>query len=97
MGYSVPRAPERLRSQSLASEHQGFAKLRATPRRQDHAQQGTVAAREDEMTKVIQCPCGTVIRAGDDDKLVAQAQRHAKDVHAMELTREQALAMASPE
>jgi predicted small metal-binding protein len=49
------------------------------------------------MTKVIQCPCGTVIRAGDDDKLVAQAQRHAKDVHAMELTREQALAMASPE
>jgi predicted small metal-binding protein len=49
------------------------------------------------MTKVIQCPCGTVIRAADDDKLVAQAQRHAKDVHAMELSREQALAMANPE
>jgi predicted small metal-binding protein len=49
------------------------------------------------MTKVIQCPCGAVIRAGDDDKLVAQAQRHAKDVHAMELTRAQVLAMASPE
>jgi predicted small metal-binding protein len=56
-----------------------------------------VAARKGTMTKVIQCPCGTVIRAGDDDKLVAQAQRHAKDVHAMELSREQALAMASPE
>jgi predicted small metal-binding protein len=82
-----------LRSQS----RQGFAKLGATSRVHDHTQQRTVAAREDEMTKVIQCPCGTVIRAGDDDKLVAQAQRHAKDVHAMELTREQVLAMASPE
>ncbi len=49
------------------------------------------------MTKVIQCPCGTVIRASDDDSLVAQAQRHAREVHAMELTREQALAMAAPE
>jgi predicted small metal-binding protein len=49
------------------------------------------------MSKVIQCPCGTVIRASDDEKLVAQAQRHAKDVHAMDLTREQVLAMASPE
>ena len=49
------------------------------------------------MSKVIQCPCGTVIRAKDDDTLVVQAQRHAKDVHAMDLTREQVLAMASPE
>jgi predicted small metal-binding protein len=49
------------------------------------------------MTKVIQCPCGIVIRASDDDALVAQAQRHAREVHAMELTREQALAMAAPE
>jgi hypothetical protein len=49
------------------------------------------------MTKVIQCPCGTVIRAEDDETIVVQAQRHAKDVHAMELTREQVLAMAIPE
>lgn len=49
------------------------------------------------MTKVIQCPCGTVIRAPDDDTLIVQAQRHAKDIHAMELTREQVLAMATPE
>jgi predicted small metal-binding protein len=49
------------------------------------------------MTKVIQCPCGTVIRAEDDETIVAQAQRHARDVHAMELTREQVLAMAIPE
>ena len=49
------------------------------------------------MTKVVRCPCGTVIRASDDKDLVAQAQRHARDVHAMELTREQVLSMASPE
>ena len=49
------------------------------------------------MTKIIRCPCGTVVRALDDESLVTQAQTHAREVHAMELTREQALAMASPE
>jgi predicted small metal-binding protein len=49
------------------------------------------------MSKVIRCPCGTVVRARDEESLVAQAQQHARDVHAMELTREQVLAMASPE
>ena len=49
------------------------------------------------MSKIIRCPCGTVVRAGDEESLVAQAQQHARDVHAMELTREQVLAMASPE
>jgi predicted small metal-binding protein len=49
------------------------------------------------MTKVIQCPCGFVIRAGDEGELVEQAQRHARETHDMELTPEQALAMARPE
>ena len=49
------------------------------------------------MTKIIKCPCGTVVRGPDDESLVAQAQKHASEVHAMELTREQVLAMASPE
>jgi hypothetical protein len=49
------------------------------------------------MTKIIRCPCGTVVRGRDEETLVAQAQKHAREVHAMELTREQALAMASPE
>jgi predicted small metal-binding protein len=49
------------------------------------------------MTKIIRCPCGTVVRARDEESLVTQAQTHAREVHAMELTREQALAMASPE
>ena len=49
------------------------------------------------MTKVIKCPCAKVVRAPDEESLVAQAQKHAREVHAMELTREQALAMAGPE
>jgi hypothetical protein len=49
------------------------------------------------MSKIIRCPCGTVVRGRDDDALVAQAQKHAREVHAMDLTREQALAMAGPE
>ena len=49
------------------------------------------------MSKVIKCPCGTVVRAPDEDALVTQAQKHAREVHAMDLSREQVLAMASPE
>jgi predicted small metal-binding protein len=49
------------------------------------------------MSKVIKCPCGTVVRARDDESLVQQAQKHARENHDMELTREQALAMAGPE
>ena len=33
----------------------------------------------------------------DDDTLASQAQKHAKEVHGMDLTREEALSMASPE
>ena len=35
------------------------------------------------MSKVIKCPCGTVVRARDDESLVAQAQQHAKEIHDM--------------
>ena len=49
------------------------------------------------MVKAIACPCGYVIRAADDETLVARAQDHARQAHAMELTKEQALAMARPE
>jgi predicted small metal-binding protein len=48
------------------------------------------------MQKVINCPCGFVVRAEDDEQLVAKAQEHAKQVHQMDLSREQALAMARP-
>ena len=49
------------------------------------------------MQKVINCSCGYIVRAESDDKLVAKAQEHAKQVHQMDLTRDQALAMARPE
>jgi predicted small metal-binding protein len=49
------------------------------------------------MAKIIACDCGYVARGETDDELVANAQQHAREVHDMELTREQVLAMAQPE
>jgi predicted small metal-binding protein len=48
------------------------------------------------MQKVINCPCGFIVSGATDEELVAKAQQHAKEVHQMELTRDQALAMARP-
>lgn len=44
----------------------------------------------------IECPCGTVLRGTDEDTVVEEAQAHAKAVHDMELTSEQARSMARP-
>ena len=49
------------------------------------------------MAKVINCDCGFVVRGADDDELVANATEHARDAHGIELTRDQALAIATPE
>jgi predicted small metal-binding protein len=48
------------------------------------------------MEKVINCPCGYIVKGATDDELIAKAQQHAKQVHQMDLSREQALAMAKP-
>ncbi len=48
------------------------------------------------MAKVINCDCGFTVRGKTDVELVANAQQHATEVHNMEITREQALAMAEP-
>lgn len=48
------------------------------------------------MTKVIKCDCGFVIRGDSDDELATAAQAHAREVHDMEITVDQALAMAEP-
>ena len=48
------------------------------------------------MTKVINCDCGRVVRGDSDDELVAAAQKHAREAHGMELTREQVLSLALP-
>jgi predicted small metal-binding protein len=49
------------------------------------------------MAKVIHCDCGYVARGDTDDDLVADAQKHAREAHDMEITREQVLAMAVTE
>jgi predicted small metal-binding protein len=49
------------------------------------------------MAKIMQCYCGHVIRGKNDDELVANVQEHAREVHDMEVTREQVLAMAQQE
>ena len=48
------------------------------------------------MQKVINGPCGFVLKGESDDDVVKKAQAHAKEVHQMDLSREQALAMARP-
>jgi predicted small metal-binding protein len=45
---------------------------------------------------MIECPCGTVLRGVDEDDVVAEAKTHARLVHDLELTDEQARAMAHP-
>ncbi len=49
------------------------------------------------MAKIMQCDCGYVVRGETDDELVANVQKHAREVHDMEITGEQVLAMAQPE
>ena len=52
--------------------------------------------KKDGGRKVIQCPCGVLVEAEGDEALVVRAQEHARREHGMELTRDQALAMARP-
>jgi len=49
------------------------------------------------VAKIMQCYCGHVVRGETDNELVANVQKHAREVHDMEITREQVLAMAQPE
>ena len=46
--------------------------------------------------KIIECPCGAVINGDGDDDVIGRAQDHAESAHGMDLSREQALAMARP-
>lgn len=46
--------------------------------------------------KQVSCDCGRVITASSDEELVASVQQHAHEVHNMQLTRDQVLAMAEP-
>jgi hypothetical protein len=46
------------------------------------------------MDKVLHCDCGFEARAEDEDDLVAEVQRHAREAHGMALSHEEALLLA---
>ena len=43
--------------------------------------------------QIIECPCGTVLRGAGVQEVVREAQSHAKSVHDMDLSDEQAQAI----
>ena len=47
-------------------------------------------------SRTIECPCGTVLRGGSDEAVIAEAQAHAKAVHDMDLSEDQATSMVRP-
>ena len=47
------------------------------------------------MELVVTCDCGWSFQ-GEDEELVEAVQRHGHDLHNMDVSREQALAMAQP-
>ena len=46
--------------------------------------------------QTIECPCGTVLRGTDEEAVIAEAQTHAKAVHDMDLSDDDARSMARP-
>jgi hypothetical protein len=46
------------------------------------------------MDKVLHCDCGFEARAADEDGLVAEVRRHAREAHRMALSHEEALLLA---
>jgi predicted small metal-binding protein len=49
------------------------------------------------VTRILNCDCGRVLRGDTEDELVAAAQKHAREAHGLELTRDQVLSLAEPE
>jgi predicted small metal-binding protein len=47
------------------------------------------------MAKVVTCDCGWTV-TGEDDEIVTAVQQHGREAHNMDVTAEQALAMAQP-
>ena len=49
------------------------------------------------MALTVTCDCGVTVRGETEDEFVANVQQHGREAHNMDVTREQALAMAQPE
>ena len=43
------------------------------------------------MDKVLHCDCGFEARAADEEELVGEVQRHAREAHGMALSHDEAL------
>lgn len=55
--------------------------------------------KEAQMTEnrmLIECPCGAVLEEESPEAVMSEAQRHAREVHDMALSDEQARSMARP-
>ena len=48
------------------------------------------------LEKKVTCECGKEFRSASDDQLVSDVQKHAREVHNMEMSREQVMSMAQP-
>ena len=46
--------------------------------------------------KRVTCDCGATMRESSDQALIDAVQKHAKEVHDMDLTSDQVLSMAEP-
>ena len=51
--------------------------------------------KSDALELIVRCDCGFEAR-GTEEHLVPMVQRHGREAHNMEVTRDQVLAMASP-
>lgn len=49
-----------------------------------------------ENRMLIECPCGAVLEEATAEAVMSEAQRHAREVHDMALSDEQARSMARP-
>jgi predicted small metal-binding protein len=52
---------------------------------------GFLASPPEIVERVLQCDCGFEARADDEDGLVDEIRRHARDVHGMALSEDEAL------
>ncbi len=49
-----------------------------------------------ESDRVIECPCGVILTGTDVEAVVEQAREHARQVHDMDLSEDDARAMSRP-
>jgi predicted small metal-binding protein len=73
---------------------QCYCKVAASQGVDDAIGEPDTSRRGTAMRKVVRCSCGIEIRAENEQTLVADVQRHAKEAHDLTLSEEQVLAMA---